>query len=139
MAIKTGADTAQSAANSGQQPLPGSTSQTGSDLRQISGGGCQQPAVKLCADLVETEAEGGQKPSQADDGHPQVTQAVFHQQVATLQRGLEGDGFAACAARRAPARLDKGEPAGEVGKSQKQPRMTGVLDLSGCVSSERAD
>ena len=83
----------------------------------------QQPAVKSGADLVQTEAEGGQQPSQADDGHPQVAQAVLHQQVATLQRGLEGDGFAAGAARCAPASLDKGEPAGQVGGSNNQSRL----------------
>ena len=112
------------AASARQQSPDRSKPVTGNDIRQTkacdrqrSWAACEASSqhLKSGSDLVQSEAEGGQQPSQADDGHPQVAQAVLHQQVAALQRGLEGDGFAACAACCSPASLDKGEPAGEVG------------------------
>ena len=85
---------------------------------------------------MQTEAEGGQQPSQADDGHPQIAQAILHQQVAALERGLEGNGFAARAARCAPASLDKGEPAGEVGSPIKEgPGVEKPEALSLCLGA----
>lgn len=57
------------------------------------------------AHLVQAESQGRQQAQEADARHPQVSQAILHQQVVTLEGGLEGDGLAKGGPQSTPAAL----------------------------------
>lgn len=54
---------------------------------------------------MQAKSQGRQQSQEADTRHPQVTETVLHQHVASLESGLEGDGLSKGSANSTPATL----------------------------------
>lgn len=55
--------------------------------------------------LVQAKAQGCKQTQEANTWHPQITKTILHQQVASLESGLEGDGLSKRSADGTPATL----------------------------------